>query len=409
MLDYLFSKYRIFDVIEAQKKALGEEIDRINSNQLLNTSTSDLGEYLYEKFKMKIPLLQKENIEVSQNETKIDVSHDPMRGIFDRERPFYVTGTEIKIEIPFEGDSNLFKVQPSTFSVSNPMAEIIDNKLVLKHIGTNFEPTHLKSEIDRQINEIEKWLYDLQKDTEGFNNILKGLATSKIEARKNKILSNNNLVASLGFKLKENPNFPQTYKAPEIKRKLSPTFPKASNQSYKPEPCLSNDDYEHILDVIDNMAHVMERSPSAFIGMDEESLRTHFLVQLNGQYEGQATGETFNFNGKTDILIRSNDKNIFIAECKFWKGEEKYLETIDQILSYTSWRDTKVAIIIFNKNKDLSNVIETVRKTTIKHENYKRELTVKNQNETELRYVFSHRDDKNREIFLTIKIYDIPQ
>jgi hypothetical protein len=41
------------------------------------------------------------------------------------------------------------------------------------------------------------------------------------------------------------------------------------------------------------------------------------LVQLNGQYEGQATGETFNFQGKTDILIRVDGQNIFVAECKY--------------------------------------------------------------------------------------------
>src|SRR5260370_4966399 len=55
--------------------------------------------------------------------------------------------------------------------------------------------------------------------------------------------------------------------------------------------------------------------------MGEEDLRTHFLVQLNGVYEGQATGETFNFEGKTDILIRADGGNIFIAERKFWSGE----------------------------------------------------------------------------------------
>jgi hypothetical protein len=42
--------------------------------------------------------------------------------------------------------------------------------------------------------------------------------------------------------------------------------------------------------------------------MREEDLRQHFLVQLNGQYEGQATGETFNFQGKTDILIRAEEE-----------------------------------------------------------------------------------------------------
>jgi hypothetical protein len=75
----------------------------------------------------------------------------------------------------------------------------------------------------------------------------------------------------------------------------------------------------------------MERSPSAFTMIDEEDLRQHFLVQLNGHYKGQATGETFNYQGKTDILVRAGGKNIFVAECKYWRGEKSYADTIDQI------------------------------------------------------------------------------
>jgi len=93
-------------------------------------------------------------------------------------------------------------------------------------------------------------------------------------------------------------------------------------------------EYQHILNVMDNMTKVMERSPHTFETMQEEDIRQHFLVQLNGQYEGQATGETFNFQGKTDILIRSEGRNIFIAECKFWKGPKGFSETVDQLLSY---------------------------------------------------------------------------
>ncbi|MFM9616172.1 hypothetical protein ACKI18_46870, partial [Streptomyces niveiscabiei] len=62
---------------------------------------------------------------------------------------------------------------------------------------------------------------------------------------------------------------------------------------------------------------MMERSPTAFKTMGEEDLRQHFLVQLNGQFDGAATGETFNYEGKTDILLRVAGRNIFIAECKF--------------------------------------------------------------------------------------------
>ena len=107
-------------------------------------------------------------------------------------------------------------------------------------------------------------------------------------------------------------------------------------------------------------------------------------------------GETFNFEGKTDILIRSEGKNIFIAECKFWKGPKKLTETIDQLLGYSSWRDTKVAVIVFNRNKDFTNVLASIDETTKQHSNFKRKLG--KQSETSLRYLFAHRDDPNREM-----------
>jgi hypothetical protein len=183
-------------------------------------------------------------------------------------------------------------------------------------------------------------------------------------------------------------------------------MPSASNAPYRPEPILIPDDYNHIVNVIQNMTLVMERSPSAFVSIDEEGLRSHILVQLNGHFEGQATGETFNYEGKTDILIRSEGKNIFIAECKFWAGPKKLLETIDQILGYSSWRDTKVAVIIFNRNKDFSNVLKTIESSLVAHPNYKRDA--KRLSETAFQYIFSHKDDPNREMVLTVLAFDVP-
>jgi hypothetical protein len=89
-------------------------------------------------------------------------------------------------------------------------------------------------------------------------------------------------------------------------------------------------------------------------------MRSHFLVQLNGAFQGQATGETFNFQGKTDILSRVDGKNIFIAEFKFWKGEKSFLAILDQLLSYLSWRDTKAAVVMFNRNADFGAVLAKI-------------------------------------------------
>jgi hypothetical protein len=155
------------------------------------------------------------------------------------------------------------------------------------------------------------------------------------------------------------------------------------------------------------MAFVMEKSPRAFKTLDEEDIRTHFLVQLNGQYEGQATGETFNFQGKTDIIVKENEKNIFIAECKFWHGKEEFIKTIDQLLRYATWRDTKTAIVVFNKNKDLTNVLKQIPPLVKKHPNFKREL--QHPSETEFRFVLHHNDDKQREIFVAVLVFEVPQ
>jgi hypothetical protein len=112
--------------------------------------------------------------------------------------------------------------------------------------------------------------------------------------------------------------------------------PRVTTAAYTPEPVLEEAEYQHILTVMRSMSLVIERSPQTFPTLDEETIRTLFLVLLNGHYEGAATGETFNAAGKTDILIREKDRNIFIAECKFWHGPSGFDKAIDQLLSYLS-------------------------------------------------------------------------
>jgi hypothetical protein len=220
------------------------------------------------------------------------------------------------------------------------------------------------------------------------------------------LLRDAKMVASLGFPVKHRNGAPVTYAVPVQKRKPKIERPATTSSTFQPEPVLALEEYENILSIIRNMVRVMEQSPKAFETMGEEDLRTHFLVQLNGQYEGRATGETFNFQGKTDILIREGGKNVFIAECKIWGGEQKFLETIDQLLSYLSWRDTKAAVLIFNRNVKFSEVIKKMFESAPTHKCYKR--TIGKLDESTSRYVFHQPADPNRELTLTVMAFDIP-
>ena len=393
---YLFSDADWFSVEQNKLIKMQEEIAAVNGDRLLNTAVDDLARYFESKFKIEVPSLVTEEIVVDQREAKIDVRHDPRRWIDDRSRPVYVPGTEVEVEIPFTGDAEVFRVRPTTYTLSPPSAEVRSNALVLRISGTDLTADGVQQSINQTINEVQSHLNTLRTNSAGLNQQLFQRAKTSIESRRQKLLADRNLVGALGFKMKQRDGNQRTFSAPEVKRRIAPTMPPASSAPYKPEPVLNDYDYEHILSVLDNMAHVMERSPSAFHHMDEEALRTHFLVHLNGHYEGQATGETFNYEGKTDILVRSSDKNIFIAECKFWGGPKKLAETIDQLLGYSSWRDTKTAVIIFNRNRYFSRVLATIPETVKQHPNFKREMA--GRTDTRFRYCFSHRDDANREL-----------
>lgn len=83
---------------------------------------------------------------------------------------------------------------------------------------------------------------------------------------------------------------------------------------------MQDEDYQSALRVLRNQRNALERTPSVAAKLDGEEIRDMLLVGLNAQFEGDAGGELFNGAGKTDILIRVDDRNIFIGECKVWSG-----------------------------------------------------------------------------------------
>ena len=394
--DVLFNKGDWFATQEQWKKQLLDAIERKSGDELLNTSTTDLARFYSSEMAFEVPQIFPDDLVVDQRETQIDVSRDHNRWISDRSRPYHVTGTSVDVEIPFTGNKLGFDIQPTTRNLNNPRAVIGDGIVSFSITGAELSPERVKQEIDGVVRSLNEHLGWLANDAKSYNSSLESLAAQAIERRKEKLLKDKSLVAGLGFKIKERPGASQTFVAPSVRRKMRPTVPKPvpSREPFKPEPILSIEDYEHILSVLENMVGVMEQSPGAFREIDEESLRTHFLVQLNGHFSGDATGETFNYEGKSDILIKVDGKNIFVGECKFWTGEKGYLETLDQVLSYLSWRDTKAAVLVFNRNKDFSGVLAKVEEATPGHPNFKK--ITRKRSESSWTYLFGHKDDANR-------------
>ena len=84
-----------------------------------------------------------------------------------------------------------------------------------------------------------------------------------------------------------------------------------------------------------------------------------------------------------------------------------YLKTITQLLRYLTWRDSKAAVVMFVKNKNLSSVLKKVEERTPDHSNYLG--FVDRKQETWFNYRFHINGDPNREVKLGALFFHIPE
>lgn len=171
---------------------------------------------------------------------------------------------------------------------------------------------------------------------------------------------------------------------------------------------ISDHAYFQILDYILRLGMNLEKYKDLTSKFDEERCRDYFLPFLNSISKSHsATGETFNKIGRTDILVQDHQgSNIFIAECKIWRGSAKLVEAIDQLLErYVNWRDEKVALIVFNK--DVQNFSKVVKEATAeleKHPNCKKLL--KKRYDTSFSFSFRHPDDEVKTIKFELILFN---
>ena len=391
--------------LDQQRLQMFAAIDNHDGNRLLNTSPTDLAAYFAKSFRIEPVVILDESISVSQDEATVDARDLHDRHVFDRTRPVPIRATTVTLEVPFTGDRSILICRGSRSTTPPPRAELRDGHLRISVTRTDHDAESIRRHLQRELDSIKTHLTWNDELLIPFNESLENAALQRISRRRDRLLANQDLVANLGFPIRQRQDS-KTYTPPEVRRRVRTAAPPSSATPFVPEPALAMEQYEHILKLMLSTARMLERSPSAFAAMGEEQLRDQFLVVLNSHYEGQATGETFNAGGKTDILVRSRDRSVFIAECKIWRGAKSLSGAVDQLLSYTTWRDTKTAVVVFNRNKNVSDVIAKVPTTLAQHPRHKRERNV--DLEGAYRCLLSQKDDPNREMVLTVLVVDVP-
>lgn len=257
------------------------------------------------------------------------------------------------------------------------------------------------------MNTIREQSGHLASNVQTFNNSLRGDSERLFRTRKQELLKRTDTLANLGVPIRKATNVPSTFAVPAARKQIMAKPEMTGTPAKVPDPTLDENIYQDILKVIHDTGKVFERLPRTYADKDEESLRDHLILQLEPQFAYSTTGETFNKSGKTDILIRHEKNNIFVAECKFWGGAKKHFETIDQVLSYLTGRDSKTAIVYFMDTQEMAAPLKAIDESTSQHACFVK-LNGKKL-ESWFDYAFHLPQDKGVAIRLSILCFHLPK
>lgn len=346
--------------LEGHEKQLVDEVRNADDDYVLSVGETQYLEHLVAECTAQPLVLLADDVSVSTAEEMIPAEHFPSHRFNVRPGERYAKPV-YTFHVPFEGDPGLFRSRASTYSTSPyPEIRVTDGELAFKHTAFSDDADVIKRAMADGLERLTRGVEFIRQDVEVYNARVPGQAEAVLRARKEELLKRRDVTASLGVPIRTKSTTTPTVsvRAPESVKPRRSRPPASSPGRYKPEPTLDVDAYRNILADIRAFGLSMERSPGTYAPLGEEQLRDMFITHLTPRVTGTTTGETFNKSGKTDILVRHEDRNVFVAELGIWAGAKTLSAKVDQMLSYLTSRDSKAALVVFVPNKGFSPIID---------------------------------------------------
>lgn len=406
----LFNSENLSKMLFDHSHEIENRVDAIPDGQLLATPIEDLVKHIFSQMYIEPLTIYEDRMIVDQQEIKIDVKDWPGR-FTPHEGPCFVPGIRLTVSLPFSGDSKLWRFRPNPCITSSPRGIVRDGiggtrlEMIFEH-PSDEPPDKIKRDFNWNLDIIRKSLAYQKTNIEEFTKDLPCVIRSSVEARRKRLKKHDDIVEILNIPLRHDPNAPKIQPIQVQKRIVKPLPPPPKANS-KTEYGIEEQEYENILTIIRHEGRTFESTPKTYAIHDEEELRDIILAHLNGHYKGDASGETFRGSGKTDIRIETDDRAAFVAECKVWKGPKTIAGSIEQLLSYLTWRDCKTAIIIFNKK--VAGFIDILQKTRPAIESHPRfvKMVKASDKEGEWRCIFRSKEDDARLVHVHVFLFDL--
>lgn len=373
-IDYggiIMFEYYINDIFSNVVSKAKTDIEQQNEEYILNCNYDELVEFFYEKHRFH-------NVVVSSNPVFEWHENKGYNGGFSLIAKYYITdgkemlqyhGSSYQMSLGGQGSYPIYcsdfgspRLEWYQFTRHVPLNDL-DNILSSDDNRIAFENRCFSSESSTWLANIAYLNVSINSLNEKLKGGIKQVLTNVISVLSKKIEIRNKL------KIGMMPISDIRHKKVDIKIVEKKEVKKPVVQ--EPYYYISNEDYDLIIQIISRCMIQYERTPNTFTGLGEEDIRNIIMGAINANFEFDGSAESFSNSGHTDIMILAKNKAAFIAECKLWKGSKYVSDGIDQLLGYTTYKDGKLALLVFNKdNKDYNSVLSEMNNLIISNDKY---------------------------------------
>lgn len=374
--DHLFSESHLSEYVREQRDAMRHEITGLSSAELEN-STDSLALIFASKY-APTPIQLHEPVHEDVGQVEKVIERFSTRGRFagvPKNGKVTKKAQRLKVKIPYSGEKHILQKQPKRITRPLPTYDELNDREIVHYVDYSVDgedAESIKETIDKDISE---WLEKLERSVNQLNShileiqeTLEKRARRYIDEHRENMSAKDEALAELGISTQTSE---EGFVEPEKKKEIElPDLEGSSEETQR----IRDRTFVDVLDILDSMRVSVERSKKRLRKLDEESLRDIFLGALDSHY-GTATAESFNRGGKTDILLKHDGVNLFIAECKFWRGKAGLKEAIDQLMGNLSSDDSHAALLVFSNRNQGVKIEEKVEEAIKEHPGFQEALS----------------------------------
>ena len=201
--DILFLEDDLDSQLRARQQRVSSVVDDISKEQFLVSTDQELVDYIVAHLTVEPLALQEGAASMSQDETEVDVSGDPMRFFLPGDSgPCYIPGTRVDIDIPFTGEEWIFRYRTNPYSFSLPHAEVSRGKLrVSISLPHDTDSKVFEERYQRELSRLRECVERSHDQVVSFNEGLPRLAGQAIASRRERLSRHADIAALLDIPL----------------------------------------------------------------------------------------------------------------------------------------------------------------------------------------------------------------